>query len=76
MLQSVKHTCSTQLHTKLCLKVPGCKCNKLTVWKEGNFTVKSASGIVNKKARLNEVWEKVRLNIGPGKFGIVQTTPV
>jgi len=54
------------------LEVPGCARFKLTVWKEGHFTVEPKVGIVKRAQRMDEPVAKVLSMANPGSWGCVQ----
>ena len=54
------------------LEVPNCMRKKLTWWTEGEFKVTPKAGIANRKKRLAELWEALRPEISPRKFGCCQ----
>ena len=55
------------------LQVPGRTHSKLTVWREGEFSVSKCSGVANRKNRLAElIWATLEPSNTPGKYGCVQ----
>lgn len=55
------------------LLVPGCDLAHLTEWNEGSFTVTPASGLINRRNRLRDLWTQVlERQIKPGRYGCVQ----
>eukprot|EP00966_Prymnesium_polylepis_P332645 7388128-Prymnesium_polylepis.1 len=54
------------------LEVPGCSRKKLTWWTEGEFVVTPKARIANRKKRLAELWDMLRTEIAPRKFGCCQ----
>jgi len=54
------------------LEVPGCARSKLTVWKEGHFTVEPKVGIVRRTQRMDETVAKALLMVKPGSWGCVR----
>lgn len=54
------------------LDVPGCCRAKLTVFKEGKFTVSHANGIANRNKRLADLSATLEKQIAPGKYAYVQ----
>ena len=54
------------------LLVPGCSRSSLMVWKEGKFTVSRAAGIPNRQRRLADLYQTLRKDIKPARYGCVQ----
>jgi len=54
------------------LDVSGCRRAKLTIFKEGTFTVSHANGIANRNKRLADLSATLEKQIGPGKYAYVQ----
>jgi len=55
------------------LEVPGCARSKLTVWKEGHFTVEPKVGIVRRAQRMDETVAKALLMVKQDSCGCVQS---
>jgi len=55
------------------LEVAGCARSKLTVWKEGHFTVEPKVGIVRRAQRMDETVSKALLMVKSGSWGCVQS---
>jgi hypothetical protein len=55
------------------LEVPGCARYKLTVRKEGHFTVEPKVGIARRAQRMDETVAKALLMVKPGSWGCVQS---